>query len=226
MISVVIPTLQSEHGLVRTLSSLLEATMRGMVRDVIVVDGGSTDMTLSIAEDAGCEILSATGTRGSQLDAGARTAKGPWLLFLHADTALEPGWDAEAFGFIRQGSDKRAATFRFALDHRSWAARRTEFVYRMRNSMLAIPYGEQGLLVSKAQYERVGGFRDLPLMEDVEIVSRLKRAGGLTHLAARAVTSAARYRRDFDAKRPLRNMSLLTLYGLGVSPEKLARLYG
>lgn len=229
MISVVIPTLNSEHGLVRTLHSVLEATMRGMVRDCVVVDGGSTDMTLTIAEDAGCEILSVEGSRGMRLDAGAQAAKGPWLLFLDADTALEPGWDAEAFAFIRKGGDKRAATFRFALEHRSWGARRTEFAYRMRNALLRLPYGDQGLLVSKAQYQQLGGFKDMKLLEDIEFVSRLKKEAGragLTALTARAVSSAARYRREFGMGRPFRNLSLLTLYGLGVSPERLARLYG
>ena len=233
MISVVIPTLNAEGGLVRTLSSLLEATMRGLVRDCVVADGGSSDLTLAIAEDAGCQIVSRTATRGGLLNAGAAAAKGPWLLFLHTDTALEAGWDGEAFKFMREegrrpGGEARAATFRFALDHRSWAARRTEFAYRIRNTVLAMPYGDQGLLISKAQFESLGGFRELPVLEDVDFVSRLKRQAGragVMSLNARAVSSAARYDRDFSTATPLRNLSLLTLYGLGVSPERLARLY-
>jgi rSAM/selenodomain-associated transferase 2 len=233
MISVVIPTLNAEGGLVRTLSSLLEATMRGLVRDCVVADGGSTDLTLEIAEDAGCQIVRRTATRGGLLNAGAAAAKGPWLLFLHTDTALENGWDGEAFKFMREegrrpGGEARAATFRFALDHRSWGARRTELVYRLRNTVLGLPYGDQGLLISKAQFESLGGFRDVPVLEDVDFVARLKRRSGrssVTSLNARAVTSAARYDRDFSAARPLRNLSMLTLYGLGVSPERLARLY-
>src|SRR5882757_7776443 len=156
MISVVIPTLDAEAGLVRTLGSLIEATMRGLVRDVVVVDGGSADLTLPIAEDAGCEVLRLQGSRGRLLDAGARAARGPWLLFLRAGTALEPGWDAEAWSFIRAGGDKRAASFRFAVDGKGWAARRTEIASRLRNRVLALPYGQQGLLISKAHYEHVG----------------------------------------------------------------------
>jgi len=230
MISVVVPTLNAEHGLVRALSSLLEAAMRGLVRDVVVADGGSNDLTLAIAEDAGCTIVRAErSARGGLMDAGARAAKGPWLLFLHADTALEPGWDGEAFHFVRQGDLGRAATFRFALDDKRWSARRAELICRLRDRVLALPYGDQGLLISKAQYERLGGFKDLPLLDDVDFVTRFKRTAGraaLTKLAARAVTSAAGYRRDSSALKPLRNLSMLALYRLGVSPERLARLYG
>jgi glycosyltransferase involved in cell wall biosynthesis len=223
MISVVIPTHNAESGLVRTLSSLLEAAMRGLVRDVVIADGGSSDLTLEIAEDAGCTIVRRGAARGGLLDAGARAAKGPWLLFLHADTALEPGWDGEAYNFVRQGDEAHAATFRFALDDKRWAARRAELVTRLRNKVLALPYGDQGLLIAKAQYERLGGFKDLPILDDVDFVTRLKRdvgRAGIARLSSRAVTSGARY-----FHRPLRNLSLLTLYGIGVSPERLARLY-
>jgi len=224
MISVVIPTLNAERGLVRTLACLIEPAMRGLVRDVVIADGGSSDLTLEIAEDAGCEIVRAGGTRGTLLDAGARAAKGPWLLFLHAETALEPGWDGEAYQFLRQGGDRRAATFRFALDDKRWAARRAELVYRLRNKILALPYGDQGLLISKAQYERLGGYKDLDVLEDVDLVTRLKRQAGrsgITRLAARAVTSAARYHAEFSLTRRFRNAARLTLFSLGVSPERL-----
>lgn len=216
MISVVVPTLNAEGVLVRTLSCLLEATMRGLVRDVVVADGGSTDLTLDIAEDAGCEIVRGTGTRGTLLDAGARRARGPWLLFLHAGTALEPGWDVAAWHFLRSGGDRRAAAFRFALDERGWAARRTEFAYRLRNRLFALPYGDQGLLVSKALYNQVGGFRDLKALEDVDFVTRLKRAAGrsgLTRLGVRAVSRVP----PPGLAHKLRHLPRLALYGLGIA---------
>jgi rSAM/selenodomain-associated transferase 2 len=223
MISVVIPTLNADKDLVRTLSSLLEATMRGMVRECIIADGGSTDLTLDIAEDAGCEIVRASASRGGQLAAGAAAAKGPWLLFLHADTALEPGWDGEAYAFIREGKPGRAATFRFALDSKRWTARRAEWLTGLRNRVLALPYGDQGLLIAKRHYNQLGGFKPLQAMEDVEFVGRLKRAegrAGLQRLNARAIANTPRYR-----DRPFKALSMLTLYGLGVSPERLARMY-
>lgn len=219
MLSVVIPTLNAERGLVRALTSLVEPAMRGLVRDVIIADGGSTDLTLEIAEDAGCEIVRAGATRGGLLDAGARAAKGPWLLFLHAQTALEPGWDAEAYQFIRQGGEQRAATFRFALDDKRWSARRAEFVYRLRNRLLALPYGDQGLIISKSQYERLGGYKPLNVLEDIDLVTRLKRQAGragITRLASKAIAI-------HTPRSSIRSAALLTLYTLGVSPEKLQR---
>ncbi len=225
MISVVIPTFDVERTLTRTLAGLLEAAMAGLVRDVVVADGGSSDRTLEIADEAGCEVVRAPRGRGTQLRAGADRARGPWLLFLHADTVLEPGWEGEAMAFMREAGDEGAAAFRFGLDDRRAAARRVEFFVGLRNRLLALPYGDQGLLISKALYDRLGGYADLPLMEDVDLVRRIGRAR-LSVLKARAVTSAARYRRDGYLLRPMRNLSILSLYALGVSPRTLARLYG
>lgn len=218
MISVVIPAHNAESGLVRTLGSLLEATMRGLVRDVVVVDAGSSDMTVNIAEDAGCEVLRIGGSRGRMLDAGARHARGPWLLFLHAGVALEPGWDAEVWQFIRAGGDRRAATFRFAVDGKGLAARGRELAARLRNRVLAMPYGNQGLLISKAHYERVGGFRDLTALEDVDFAARLRRVAGraaLARLGTRAIGSMTG-----SGPRGLKQLSLVTLYGLGLGPRR------
>lgn len=222
MISVVIPTLNADKDLVRTLTSLLEATMRGLVRECVIADGGSTDLTLSIAEDAGCEIVRVAASRGGQLAAGAAAAKGPWLLFLHADTALEPGWDGEAYAFIGEGGTSRAATFRFALDDKRWAARRVEWLTGLRNRVLALPYGDQGLLIAKRHYDQLGGFKPLSAMEDVDFVGRLKRAGGragLQRLKARAILNPNRSRPG-----ALKNLARLALYTLGISPERLARM--
>jgi rSAM/selenodomain-associated transferase 2 len=225
MISVVLPTLNAERTLTRTLTGLLDAAMAGLVRDVVVSDGGSADRTLDIADEAGCEIVRGAAGRGRQLAAGAAAARGPWLLFLHADTVLEPSWEAEAMAFMRETGDAGAAAFRFALDDKRFAARRVEFFAGLRNRVLALPYGDQGLLISKALYERLGGYADMPLMEDVDLIRRIGRAK-LSLLKSRAVTSAARYRRDGFVWRPLKNLSILTLYALGVSPRTLARIYG
>src|SRR5690606_25791799 len=100
MISVVVPTLNAEDGLAHTLAALVPAAVDGLVREVIVVDGGSTDRTLDIAEDAGAEIVKCGPGRGVQLMKGAEKARFPWLLFLHADTALEPCWQSEVETYI------------------------------------------------------------------------------------------------------------------------------
>jgi rSAM/selenodomain-associated transferase 2 len=226
MISVVIPTLNAERHLARTLGSLVEAAMRGLVREVIVADGGSTDATDQIADAAGANLLRVPRGRGSQLLAGAKVAKGPWCLFLHADTPIEKGWEDEAYDFIeRAGFESHAAAFTFALDDLAPAARRLERIVKWRCKLLALPYGDQGLLISKRFYERLGGYANLPLMEDVDLVNRIGRKR-LHVLKSRAITSADRYRKEGYLLRPLRNASIITLYAAGVPPRVLARLYG
>ena len=229
MISVVIPTLNAERKLTQTLAALVPAVVDGIVQEAIVVDGGSTDETRIIAEAAGTHLIEAPRGRGSQLDAGARAARGDWLLFLHADTVLDPGWAEEAQGFIKRVQtgrrDEAAAAFRFALDDDGTMPRFIERVVALRCRLFGLPYGDQGLLISRRLYRRLGGFRPLPLMEDVDLVRRLKRRE-LVMLQSRAVTSGERYRRDGYLARSLRNLGCMLLYYLHVPPRVLARLYG
>jgi rSAM/selenodomain-associated transferase 2 len=229
MISVVIPTLNAQATLAATLAALVPAAAEGLVREAIVVDGGSTDRTLQIADAAGADILATPAGRGSQLAAGAARARFPWLMFLHADTVLETGWEDDAGRFIRDveaGSrPDKAAAFRFALDDRGWKPRVWELGVALRCSMLALPYGDQGLLMRRALYDAMGGYRSLPLMEDVAMVRRLGRRR-IEMLNARALTSASRFRRDGYARRSARNLLCVTLYTLGVPMKTLLRLYG
>jgi rSAM/selenodomain-associated transferase 2 len=229
MISVIIPTLNAERTLAHTLGALVPAVVEGIVQEAIVVDGGSTDETRTIAEAAGTHLIEAPPGRGSQLEAGASKARGDWLLFLHADTVLEPGWAEEAQSFIERAEGGRchqaAASFRFALDDDGLMPRLVERLVDLRCAVLSLPYGDQGLLISRNLYNRLGGFRPLPLMEDVDLVRRLKRRE-LVMLKSRAVTSGVRYRREGYLARSLRNLGCILLYYLHVPPRVLARLYG
>ena len=229
MISVVIPTLNAERKLARTLAALVPAVVEGIVQEAIVVDGGSTDETRAIAEAAGTHLIEAPRGRGSQLDTGARVARGDWLLFLHADTVLDPGWAEEAQGLIKRVQtgrrDEAAAAFRFALDDDGAMPRFIERLVAWRCRLFGLPYGDQGLLISRRLYRRLGGFRPLPLMEDVDLVRRLKRRE-LVMLQSRAVTSGERYRREGYLARSLRNLGFMLLYYLRVPPRVLARIYG
>lgn len=229
MISIVIPTLNAESGLAASLSALVTATVEGLVREVIIVDGGSTDRTLSIADQAGARIVTSDPGRGRQLRAGAEAARFGWLLFLHADTVLEPGWEREVWALVERVEigerPETAAAFRFALDDLGFLPRLVEAGVALRSSAMRLPYGDQGLLIPRRLYDRLGGFRDLPLMEDVDLVRRLGRSRTLI-LRSRAVTSAVRYRRDGYIPRVARNMTCLGLYYLRVPPQLIARIYG
>lgn len=228
MISVIIPTLNAEATLASTLASLVPAAVDGVVRQVIVADGGSTDRTLEIADAAGADIVQGEAGRGRQLARGAKAARSAWLLFLHADTVLEPGWHTEAAAFMDGiETDHRpvsAAAFRFTLDDAGMAPRLIEAGVWLRCALARLPYGDQGLLLPARLYREIGGFRPMPIMEDVDIVRRLGWRR-LTMLSSRAVTSASRYRRDGYGRRTARNLSCLALYALRVPPDTIARLY-
>ncbi|MEQ1653244.1 MAG: TIGR04283 family arsenosugar biosynthesis glycosyltransferase [Hyphomicrobium sp.] len=229
MISVIIPALNAERHLPATLTALVPAAVDGVVREVIIVDGGSTDRTRNVADHAGAEFLIAAPGRGSQLAEGAAQAKFPWLLFLHADTVLEDGWANEAVDFIHRvdlGEHPRAAAaFRFRLDDKGVAPRALEMIVRARCSALRLPYGDQGLLISRRLFDEVGGYRALPIMEDVDIVRRLGRKR-IALLKADATTSAERYRREGYLARMLRNQTCLALYSAGLPITTIQRIYG
>lgn len=196
-----------------------------MIGEIVIADGGSRDGSVAAARAAGARVVAAPRGRGTQLAAGAAAARGAWLLFLHADTRLGPGWAGAAARFIAdERNGERAAYFRFRLDDGAAAARRLERAVAWR-SRWGLPYGDQGLLLPRALYDRIGGFRAMPLMEDVDLVRRIGKAR-LVPLAAEALTSAARYRRDGYVRRSLRNLCCLALWRMGVPPRLIARLYG
>lgn len=211
-ISVIIPTLDAAH-----LLPPLLAQLHGL-REVLLADGGSADDVAAL----GPRVIPAPRGRGAQLAAGAAAARGEWLLFLHADTRLGTGWEHAVLDAMQQPD--RAHYFRFALDDSSPQARRLERAVAWRCRWLALPYGDQGLLMSWPLYKAVGGYRAEPLMEDVDLVRRLGRAR-LAPMAACAVTSAERWQRGGWWRRSARNLLTLSLYLCGVSPSRLARFY-
>ena len=217
MLSVVIPTLNAEPCLAACLERMKAAD------EILVVDGGSSDGTVAVAARSGARVVAAPRGRGVQLRAGAEAAKGDWLLFLHADTVPGRGW-RRAVDAHRETRPGKAACFRFRLADPAWQARAIELGVAARVALFPLPYGDQGLLISRTHYDAVGGYRDLPLMEDVDLVRRLGRRR-LAALDEDAFTSAARWRRDGWLRRSVRNLACLTLYRLGVPPHCLVRIY-
>ena len=216
-----IPVLNAAKELPRTLAVLNEAALVG---EIVVVDGGSRDESVAIAAAAGAQVIEAPRGRGSQLAAGASAATSDWLLFIHADCRPLPGWEDPARAFVAAPPEK-AGYFDLTLDDTAPAARRLERLVSWRCRALALPYGDQGLLIHRRLYDAIGGYAAIPLMEDVDIVRRLGRAR-LRPIGATMLASARRYQRSGYWRRSLRNLVCLALYSAGVSPARIAKIYG
>lgn len=219
-LSIVIPTLNAANALPDTLACLIEGLEAGLLRELVISDGGSNDATLTIAEDAGANTLSGSPGRGGQLQRGAKAAQGDWLLFLHADTHLPAGWTATLRTHMEHSS--KAACFRLQFRANGLGATITAGWANIR-TRLGLPYGDQGLLISRAQYDAVGGYPDIPLMEDVAIARALR--GKLMLLPSNVTTDATKFQRNGWCRQGTRNMWTLLRYLLGADPERLARRY-
>jgi glycosyltransferase involved in cell wall biosynthesis len=216
MISVIIPTSNSAAILPRCFDGLIPGVVRGIVREVVVADGGSSDETLAIADAAGAHVVKAGSARGDQMLTGGAAAKSDWLLFLHPETALEAGWENEAESFAQRVTLERprAGVFRFALDDFEPSSRRTEMFAAVRSSLLGQPSGRQGLLIPKRLYLKIGGHRSAP-MEDIDLVRRIGRSR-LVMLRSRAINKIEW--RPSDA----RNVALGLLHALRVPKSLVA----
>jgi len=221
-LSIVIPTLNAADALGPTLAALMEGVEAGVVRELVMCDGGSQDDTVTLGEAAGANVVQAAPGRGGQLAHGAGATQGEWLLFLHADTQLAPGW-ANAVQAHMAGGDARAGYFRLRFRAKGFGARWVAGWANLRSRLLGLPYGDQGLLVSRRLYDAVGGYADIPLMEDVAIARAL--AGRIVAIDANALTGAERFSRGGWFRGGARNLLTLAKYFIGVSPQKLAQSY-
>lgn len=218
-VSVVIPTLEAGAELPHALAALMEG-VGGVLRELVVSDGGSRDATVEIARAVGARVVTGPPGRGGQIRRGIAAASGPWLLVLHADTRLGAGWCEAVRAHIDAGGE--AAWFRLRFRAGGVPPRLVERWVGLRSRM-DLPYGDQGLLLPRSLHDAVGGFEELALMEDVAMARRLR--GRLRGLDATAHTSAARYEAGGWLRRGSRNLLTLGRYLSGADPERLARSY-
>lgn len=221
-LSVIIPTLNAADALPRTASALLGGVTEGLIRELVISDGGSEDDTPVIARELGARFVTGSKGRGGQLARGIAASSGDWLLLLHADTHLAPGWIAPVRVHMA-ATPEDAGWFHLGFRATGLAPRLVERGANFRARYLNLPYGDQGLLLSRRTLKEVGGMPELALMEDVELARRLR--GRLRPLGAQALTSADRYQRDGWARRTTRNLGTLLRYRLGTPIDDLIRRY-
>ena len=211
-----IPTLDETATVAGTIAAALAALPDA---EVIVADAGSGDGTAQAAAAAGARVLQAPGARAAAMNAGAAAASGDVLVFLHADTHLPAGAGTAIDAALRRAG---AGAFRIGFDRPRPLVERA---VNARSRLLGIVYGDQAIFVSREAFERVGGYRPLPIMEDRDLAARLRRAGGLAIVPLAVTTSARRHRSDGHARALARNWLIQLLYTLRVPPERLARMY-
>lgn len=220
LLSVIVPTLNEAASLGRT----LECVLRADGVEIVLADGGSRDATREIAAQAGATVLVTAGGRAVQQNEGAAVASGRHLLFLHADTLLPDGY-AELIRGTLDDPATAAGAFRFRTDGAGAAMRLVEWGANIRSAHLQWPYGDQGLFLEKRVFDELGGFALLPIMEDYELVSRLRHRGPVVTLSRTAITSARRWQELGALRTTLRNLMMVVGFRAGVSPERLARFY-
>lgn len=218
-ISVVIPALNEQSVIGDTLAGL--KTIDGI--EVLVVDGGSADDTVSIAEAAGMRVLKCGGGRAKQMNAGAALATGDVLLFLHADTRLPPDF----VGIVREvlRDTIAAGAFRLRIEGHGWLLRIVERGANLRSWLLGLPYGDQAIFVRAATFYQMNGFRPWPLLEDYDFCRRVRRFGRVVPASSAVVTSGRRWKRLGVVRTTLVNQLCLLALHLGVSPQRIADWY-
>jgi rSAM/selenodomain-associated transferase 2/rSAM/selenodomain-associated transferase 1 len=219
-VSVIIPALNEAAHIAATLQSV----RAGRPHEIILVDGGSTDDTRTIAQAAGATVMQSKPGRARQMNAGAARATGNVFLFLHADTLLPNDWTRIVQESLAQpGVVAGSFGFRIAEQFAGW--RLVEWTTNLRSRWFQNPYGDQTQFLRRALFEELGGFADLPIMEDYELNQRLRKRGRIVTSSAVAITSGRRWKKVGLIRTTLINKLIIAGYHLGVCPHKLARFY-
>ncbi|MDZ8261204.1 TIGR04283 family arsenosugar biosynthesis glycosyltransferase [Nostoc sp. ChiQUE01b] len=219
-ISIIIPVI-NEAG---NIKEAIATTQPSINIEVIVVDGGSKDDTVEIAQSLGVKVISSSPGRAIQMNAGAVAASGEILLFLHADTRLPTGFD-EMIRIALQQPGTVAGAFKLRIDASLLSLRWVEWGVNVRSHFYQMPYGDQAIFLTKEVFQQIGGFPELPIMEDFELMHRLKRIGRIVIIPTPVITSARRWLQKGVFKTTLLNQFIIIAYLLGVSPERIRRWY-
>lgn len=219
-ISIIIPTLNESKNIKATLDS----TQAARNVEVIVVDGGSEDNTIDIAESLGVKVIAGYQNRACQMNAGAMNATGDILLFLHADTLLPVNFDAMIRNALQQPQIV-AGAFALRINSPQAGLRLVEWGVKWRSKWLQMPYGDQGIFITKEKFHDVGGFPELPIMEDFELIRHLKTAGKIAFVPVPVITSPRRWLKKGILQTTLINQFVIIAYFLGVSPQKIRSWY-
>ncbi|MEH1873411.1 TIGR04283 family arsenosugar biosynthesis glycosyltransferase [Nostoc sp.] len=219
-ITIIIPTLNEAGNIKKAIAT----TQPGINIEVIVVDGGSSDDTVAIAQSLNVKVISSSPGRAAQMNTGAVAATGEILLFLHADTCLPTGFDDMVRTALQQPGTV-AGAFKLRIDASLLSLRWVEWGINVRSHFYQMPYGDQAIFLTKAVYQQIGGFPQLPIMEDFELMRRLKRIGRIVIIPTPVVTSARRWLQKGVFKTTLLNQIVIIAYLLGVSPERICRWY-
>ncbi len=223
-LSIIIPTLNEAQVLGRTLAQLRHNPPHKRNCEVIIVDGGSTDATVSIAKKTDCKIISNARGRSRQMNAGAAQAVGEILLFLHADTLLPDNFPELIHNAISSPA-VAAGAFSLAIDSPSKGLAAIAYMANLRSRLLHLPYGDQAYFVTREMFIATGGFPEIEIMEDFVFIRKIKTRGKIIILPEYAITSARRWRNIGIVRTTLINQLIVCGYWLGVSPVKLAGWY-
>jgi rSAM/selenodomain-associated transferase 2 len=241
-ISVIIPSFNEE----RRIRACIGSAQRINPLEVIVVDGGSTDRTCEIAQEAGAIVIRSSKGRGIQMNKGASFAKGKVLLFLHADTIMpeteisylcHPELDSGSQGMLKQvqhdimeslTDEYIGGFFRLKFDDNSLSTRLVEIFANLRARLFSLPYGDQAIFIKRDIFKKIGGFKEYPFLEDIDLVIRVRKFGRLKYIPLKVIASSRRIKKGYPFSPifvSLRNVVIALLFMLGVGPSNLAKLY-
>ncbi|MBE9168376.1 TIGR04283 family arsenosugar biosynthesis glycosyltransferase [Pleurocapsales cyanobacterium LEGE 06147] len=221
LVSIIIPVFNEATTIVQTLWRLKDDV--GV--ELIVVDGGSQDDTVELVLQMGVKVISSPiPERAQQMNIGAAAARGDILLFLHADTQLPQNYQK----IVQMTLAKErviAGAFELAIDSQQWSLRLVEKMVNWRSRLCSLPYGDQAIFLDKRVFQDLGGFANLPIMEDFEFIQRLKRRGKIALAPVAVLTSDRRWQKLGVLKTTLINQLIIVGYYLGISPTRLRHFY-